>query len=447
MRAAAIAVLTALAASAAATNPLDPFPSLEAVGDEVYTASLLVANKTGGLGWNATNALKRKASDASHAVTNAASTAKADLGNVTMAAWHKIDDAKYAKWAASNATCNPLKKRPLPYENYAFQGSGLLLPYYQGVVAGLQARGVLTPAVMATAKFSGLSGGSFTAVLTALGMSGEAQYALWTDIVTAIATCKAGITDAAEAALVCTLHDYGLPILEAAIQKDYPNAAATIKGRVTIWSCEVDALSTTLGHSVPMGTWAWTGVPDVVANIRASSAIPCFSRDAFFANFRGAAMIDGGYCADYAQLCSKSIDKCLKVGTAFLGPNLRGTAAPTPASCPYAVAPNLLPNPGKPYYTPADTSTWTLPAGSCRSAADVAAAGVKTTPFVAQGVTAKPDIHPTFHAPLPTLFADGCQWLETGLAPPPGGLAGFKAVYDHGVDSATGWADAHGYCV
>jgi len=444
-----LAATTAAAAAAAAADPL--FPSLRAVGDELYTgARLLAGNKTAAL--TAADPVKAKASDASHAVTNAASDAKAPLGNVTMAAFHAIDDAEYAKWVASGGTCDPAARKPLPYENYAFLGSGLLLPYYQGVVAALQDRGVLTKDVMASAKFSGLSGGSFTAVLTGLGMPGAAQYAIFKEIAAAIETCKAGYpNDSAEAALVCTLHDVGVPILEAAIQAAYPDAAATIKGRVTIWACQVDALSTSLAHSVPLGTWAWSGVPDIVSNIKASSAIPCFSRDAFYSSFRGAPFIDGGYCSDLSTICSASLDKCMKVGTAFLGPNLRGTAVPTPpgvgsTACPYLVPPNLLPNPGKPYFTPADTSLWTLPSGSCRSPADIAAVGAKTTPFVAQGVTAKPDIHPTFYAPLPALFADGCQWLQSGLSEPPGGVAGLDAIYQHGYDSAAGWADAHGYC-
>lgn len=108
--------------------------------------------------------------------------------------------------------------------------------------------------------------------------------------------------------------------------------------------------------------------------------------------------------------------------------------------------PNFLPSVGKAYYTPGDRSTWTLPQGSCLSEADKQA--VNTAPrHVAQGVTAKPDIHPAFYAPLPPVFTDGCAWLAASLAPPPGQLLdGLQAEFDHGYASAASWADAHGYC-
>ena len=98
------------------------------------------------------------------------------------------------------------------------------------------------------------------------------------------------------------------------------------------------------------------------------------------------------------------------------------------------------------YYTPADEKTWTLPNGSCLNLNDVAAAKANTTPFVPFGVTARPDIHPTFYAPLPAVFANGCEWLATSSSPPFPGLAGFGAVYQHGYESALGWASENGYC-
>ena len=103
-------------------------------------------------------------------------------------------------------------------------------------------------------------------------------------------------------------------------------------------------------------------------------------------------------------------------------------------------------NVGKGYYTPADEKEWKLPNGNCRSPADVAAAKANSTPFIPQSVTALPDIHPTFYAPLPPIFNSGCEWLATSSSPPFPGLAGFQAVYDHGYESGLGWASANGYC-
>jgi hypothetical protein len=60
-----------------------------------------------------------------------------------------------------------------------------------------------------------------------------------------------------------------------------------------------------------------------------------------------------------------------------------------------------------------------------------------------------PHPHPppsAFYTGLPPPFTDGCQWLASSTNPPPGFLDGFNAIYQHGVDAAHGWADAHGYC-
>ena len=83
---------------------------------------------------------------------------------MTLAKFHEIDAAMYA---ARKPGCNPAAaaRKPRPGA-YAFLGSGNLLPFYQGVVQGLQDRRVLTPEVMLGAKFSGFSGGSLTVVLT-----------------------------------------------------------------------------------------------------------------------------------------------------------------------------------------------------------------------------------------------------------------------------------------
>lgn len=81
-------------------------------------------------------------SDASHAVTNSISTAKNPLGNATIAAFLKIDAADFAAWNASAKTCSPNNASfvPKPKLSFAFQGSGLLLPFYSGVVQALQDR-------------------------------------------------------------------------------------------------------------------------------------------------------------------------------------------------------------------------------------------------------------------------------------------------------------------
>jgi len=157
-----------------------------------------------------------------------------------MASHLKVDAAEFSAWNASAKTCSPNNASfvPKPRLSFAFQGSGLLLPFYQGVVQGLQDSGVLTPAVMRTAAFAGGSGGSLTSVLTALGWPGRKQFAAFAEILGGITKCKDELARAGESEqeqrLRCTLNTVGLPIVARKIKADNPDAAAEISNRVTI---------------------------------------------------------------------------------------------------------------------------------------------------------------------------------------------------------------------
>ena len=52
----------------------------------------------------------------------------------------EVDAAEFAAWNASAKTCNNASILPKPKLSFAFQGSGLLLPFYSGVVQALQDR-------------------------------------------------------------------------------------------------------------------------------------------------------------------------------------------------------------------------------------------------------------------------------------------------------------------
>lgn len=79
--------------------------------------------------------------------------------------------------SAALAAAAPAAKKPTGTTPVAFQGSALLIKYYSGVTGVLQEKGVIT----ARTPLAGLSGGALTAVLTALGFSGPAQKAWWTE--------------------------------------------------------------------------------------------------------------------------------------------------------------------------------------------------------------------------------------------------------------------------
>lgn len=130
----------------------------------------------------------------------------------------------------------------------------------------------------------------------------------------------------------------------------------------------------------------------------------------------------------------------------FLGPDLRGTTYPTPQNCPVAIPPNYWPYPDKPYWTPTP-SQWKYrePAWPANSTVCADPQGPVAAPFVAQGVTAKPDIYPFFYAPLPADFSSGCDWLSLGLDAERT-LNLLDAIYAVGYAAAQGWAKEQGYC-
>jgi hypothetical protein len=67
--------------------------------------------------------------------------------------------------------CNPANKKEI--EVIGIDGSGLLLPFYQGVIQGLQDRRVITPENLKNIKFGGLSGGALTSTLTGEFVGGD----------------------------------------------------------------------------------------------------------------------------------------------------------------------------------------------------------------------------------------------------------------------------------
>lgn len=153
-------------------------------------------------------------------------------------------------------------------------------------------------------------------------------------------------------------------------------------------------------------------------------------------------MIDGAYCADYAQLCPKTASKCVKISTTFIGPDLAGTPYPTVANCPdNTTAPTLLPNPAKPYLTPKDTAVWKGLTETCPAV--LVSGRASRVPFVEQGMTAKPDIFPFFYSQLPTdVFPTACDWLGQARNLD----LDVDAIFEVGQAAATGWARQNGYC-
>jgi hypothetical protein len=181
-------------------------------------------------------------------VSNAIRDAMSPLAEVAYDAFIALA-AKEAN--ATRGECDPAvrKKQVLPL-SFAFQGTGNLFPFETGVVSGLYARGVLTPEIARTAHFGGLSGGGVTSVLTALGFTAEEQGLVAANVFTAIKHCL----EEPRPEIECKQWPLTIPVLKAAILAKDPNAVRTLSGRLTLWTCQVDALSDSNKHSITQGT-------------------------------------------------------------------------------------------------------------------------------------------------------------------------------------------------
>ena len=204
---------------------------------------------------------KEDVSDKIHTITNGIRNAASPLGGKAVAAWEAISAAQYAAWVkggGNETECKPgagalkaglgAKGEPL---SFAFQGSGTLLPFYFGVVQGLQDKGVMTPEVAASAQFGGLSGGAITSVFTALGYSGKEMTAILAQVYANLLACL--VANAGDTTK-CPLFDFVIPGIEAAINAKGPDAHERVAGRVTLWTCQVDSQGQTNLDSVTMGT-------------------------------------------------------------------------------------------------------------------------------------------------------------------------------------------------
>lgn len=119
----------------------------------------------------------------------------------------------------------------------ALQGSGLLITYYSGVVEALQQQAVITPDAT---QLSGLSGGAWTAALTALGLPGTAQRDVW----------KRWVATCVERWGSCAGHirQIGGEAFEELLPDD---VAERVNGRVRVALAQLDASQAHLNGSAP----------------------------------------------------------------------------------------------------------------------------------------------------------------------------------------------------
>jgi hypothetical protein len=100
-------------------------------------------------------------SEKAHALPTAVHDAKGPLAAKLLDTWQAINEAEWKHFNASGGRCDPADRKAadlLPL-SFGIQGSGLLMPFYHGVIQGMYDRGVLTSEKAAKTHFGGQSGG------------------------------------------------------------------------------------------------------------------------------------------------------------------------------------------------------------------------------------------------------------------------------------------------
>ncbi|KAL4431983.1 hypothetical protein ABPG77_000250 [Micractinium sp. CCAP 211/92] len=342
-----------------------------------------------------------------------------------------------------------VRNRAHVHGSLALQGSALLITYYSGVVGALLEAGRVQPGVT---PLRGISGGAWTATLTALGHSGAAQRDVWKRWVAAcheqFGGCQGHVRQVAKAAF-----DELLP----------ETAAQQVSGKLHIALAQLDSQREHLDGSASWLVGSFSGKEDLKNALAATSYIPGFSGPAPFVLFRGQPVIDGGFANGFKQLCGQESGDCLKVASWHVGP--RANHSCDPARCGSFAGADRCVAPERKEPIPADLfknegpqEQWPLAAAARRCPTGTGAGGeaalacskaanVLQLPDFVPHNQVLPDIHPGKNGPLPTL--DGrevlaCEWQSWAMQLPPGReLEVMDLVYEQGWADGAAWARQH----
>lgn len=328
----------------------------------------------------------------------------------------------------------------------ALQGSAMLITYYSGVMGALMESGRVQPGLT---PLRGISGGAWTAALTALGHSGRAQRDAWKRWV---AACRERFG---------SCHGHIQELSQMAFGELLPeDAAQRVGGRVAVALAQLNSQGTHLNGSASWLVGRFYSKKDLTNSLSATSYIPGFSGEAPFTLFRGQPMIDGGFANGFQQLCGHTTSGCLKVASWHVGP--RATHTCDPARCgAFAAADSCVaperrePIPASLFKNEGPPEQWPLAAAGRQRAAGAATDGVAGVacrntqaplllPDFVPHNQVPPDIHPGKFGPLPTL--DGrevlaCEWQSWAMRLPPGReLEVMDLVYEQGRADGAAWA-------
>lgn len=206
--------------------------------------------------------------------------------------------------------------------NFAFAGSALLLPYYLGVMEQLQELGVVND----TTSFGGISGGALTSLA---GCSGANMTKTLGDFQTLQAKCTTGEFECAQS----------LGIIETHLLSDSFFSSGALakcgKGRVRVGMTALNPASTGFEDAQALTASKFFDNDDMRAAFISSSYLSCVSGPQPYTFFRGMPVIDGGYKADYPDICPPD-GPCVRVASFVVGSNVADKPWPSLACIPLA---------------------------------------------------------------------------------------------------------------
>jgi hypothetical protein len=211
-----------------------------------------------------------------------------------------LDGTKVAAAAVEVGAVKKAVPAPKKMVNFAFGGSALLLPYYLGVMEQLNDLGV----VRETTLFGGISGGAITSLA---GCAGANMTELLGSFQKLQTVCTTGEVACGQ----------GLKNMEALVLTDKllnDNLAKCGQGRVRVGMTALNPTSSDFKDSQALTANKFFDSADMRSAIAASSYLGCISGPQPYTFFRGMPVIDGGYKADYPDICPPD-GPCVRVAS------------------------------------------------------------------------------------------------------------------------------------
>ena len=344
-----------------------------------------------------------------------------------------------------------LPRQGLP--TIALSGSGPLFIFYAGVCQELIDKGLLVPGV---SKMAGISGGAIAAAVVAAGTpplklldAYDAEGGIYCNAtlnegwpMSRGGDFKGAAYDLKAFVANCVMTAQ-LPLekLAKALRELLPADVAAVSATVQVIASQINPINYKQRVAWPLGPFS--SREDLIAKVGASSTLPCLISGTAFTEVAGRPYVDGGYAANFNQLCvnATAANPCLSASALYYGTHgyLPQTNSHGMCDDSLPLAPptgNSQPNPpdGFASYPKLDRRDWKLGTKKCGLAA-WAEAATSFFPFIDPSPGTSISINPGKRTSMPI---SPCQWHSYRL-----GIANrtiSRMIYDHGIHEARAFA-------